>query len=160
MSEFDPNQFLDATTTEESKKRPLLPVGDYIGIVGEPKVQSGMQKKDPTKAWQAFNIPVEIDLGMYPEARSLLGLDKVILYAFVGFDIAADGRGIDYSPGKSIALMRWRMALNMNTAGVPFRPRDMQGRPIKCRVGHRMPDPRPGEGQPELVDEISAVAKP
>jgi len=46
-SNFDPSQFLDATTTEALVKRPPLPAGqDFIGTIGEPKVRGWESKKE------------------------------------------------------------------------------------------------------------------
>ena len=33
MSQFDPQAFLDSTTTEASIKRPPLPIGDYTALI-------------------------------------------------------------------------------------------------------------------------------
>ena len=43
VGSFDPAAFLDATTTEALVRRPPLPVGDYVGTVGEPKSREAVE---------------------------------------------------------------------------------------------------------------------
>jgi hypothetical protein len=151
MSEFDPNVFLDGVITEPFTRRPPLPPGDYVGVIGEIRFQSGQQRKDPSKTWHALNIPIEIDTNQSPGVRELVGQDKVILYDFVGLDLTESGM-LDTAKGRNRQLGRYREALDMNARGVSFSPRAMQGRTILAKV-------KTGEFQGEIRDEIESVAK-
>jgi hypothetical protein len=153
-STFDPSQFLDATTTEALTRRPPLPVGEYIGTIGEPKMRAWESKKETAKVKSgiAADIPVTIDLSLYPEAQSALGgIDQVTMTAGVMLDLN-EGKMIDWGVGKNGALRRWREALGMNTPGEVFSLRQIQGRQIRVKIKHRV-----YEG--EFYDEIDGVAK-
>jgi hypothetical protein len=153
-SSFDPAQFLDATTTEALVRRPPLPVGEYLGIVGEPKTRAWASNKPDakTKSGIAVDIPVVIDLAAYPNEQALLGgLSQVQLTTGVFLDLN-EGKMIDWSVGKNGSLRRWREALGMNNPGEPFSIRQMQGRPIRVKVKHEA-----YEG--EMYDKIDSVAK-
>jgi len=154
ISSFDPSTFLDATTTEALVRRPPLPVGDYIGTVGEPKSRSWTSKKEDAKvkAGIAIDVPVKIDLSSYPDAQSALGgIDSVQLTAGIMLDLN-EGKMIDWGVGKNGALRRWREALGMNNPGEAFSIRAMQGRQVRVKVKHE-----PYEG--ENYDKIDSVAK-
>lgn len=152
---FDPMAFLDAATSEAFTKRPPLPVGDYIATVGELAPRSGEIKKGDRKGeqYQALNVPLEISLDQYPEAKNALGgaVDKVTVYHMVMLDVK--NGSLDNSPGKNNNLRRYREALDLNTPGQPFAPRMMQGRPIRVKIKH---DIYEGELQ-ERVDSISKI---
>ncbi len=48
MSTFDPSQFLDMVTTEESVRRPPLPAGEVLsGEIADISVRINQGKKDP-----------------------------------------------------------------------------------------------------------------
>jgi hypothetical protein len=153
-SSFNPESFLDATTTEALVRRPPLPVGDYLGFTGEIKSRTWHSNKVDAKVRDgvAFDIPVKIDLTQYPEQQALLGgIDSVTLTAGVMID-AKEGGGIDWGTGKNGALRRWREALDMNKPGETFSARQMSNRPVRVKVSHRI-----YEG--EAFDQIDSVAK-
>lgn len=151
MSNFDPNSFLDGTTTEASVKRPPLPVGDYRATVGEPKARPWQGKKDPTQSGIALDMVLEIDISSHPELVNVYGTDKVGVNDSIMLDTTAAG-SIDYSPGKNARLRRYREATNLNTPGQAFAPRMLQGRMVMVRVKHEV-----YEG--EVYDKIESVAK-
>ena len=149
QSMFDPNLFLDATTTEALTRRPPLPAGmDFVGTVGEPVTRRGT--KDG-KNWTAVDFGIDVDLGAYPDVHKQLNADKVTLkYGFV-LDLN-DGGMIDWSVGKNNRLRKLREALGMNVPGQTFSMRSMQGRMVRVKIKHR-------EFEGEMFEEIDSVSK-
>lgn len=151
-STFDPSLFLDATITEASTKRNPIPAGaDVTAVIGEPKSRTWQGKNDPTKSGVVVDLPLEIDLSMYPELATHVGVPKVTLTDGIMLDLTDNGQ-IDMAPGKNGKLRRYREALGMNVAGQPFSFRAMQGRLIKVKISHRT-----HEG--EIYDQVDSVAK-
>jgi hypothetical protein len=159
VGSFDPAAFLDATTTEALVRRPLLPVGDYLGTVGEPKSRSWTSNKPDAKvkAGIAIDLPVKIDLAavrhqLSSEAQKAFeGVDSVQITAGIVLDLN-EAKAIDWGVGKNGALRRWREALGLNNPGETFSIRQMQGRQVRVKIKHRI-----YEG--EAYDEIDSVAK-
>jgi hypothetical protein len=155
-STFDPNQFLDATTTEAATRRPPLTAGsDYIGLIGEPKVRQHQGKADPSKNYTFVDFPIELDLTTNPKERERIGRDTVNLQHSVGLELTDNG-AIDWSTGHNGQMRAMREACGMNVAGQAFSIRGMQGRPIRVKVKHE--EYPPGSG--ELLDRVQSVAKP
>lgn len=163
MSQFDPNSFLDATVTEASVKRKLLPAGrDFVGVIGEPKSRSWKSNKDPSnpKEGIAIDLPIEFEVAsLPPDVQALFqgsdgspGLTKITIIDGIMLDLTPTG-AIDLAPGKNGKLRRYREATDLNTAGQPFSARMFQGRMIRCKIKH---DPYEGD----IFDKIDAVAKP
>lgn len=150
---FAPETFLDATTTEESVKRPPLPAGlELQAMIKSVKTRTWQGKKDPTQGGVAADLTVEFDLTAYPDIRQQQGgLDKVTIVDGIMLDLT-EGGSIDYSPGKNSKLRRYREACGLNIAGQPFSLRMFEGRMIKARIKH---DPYEGE----IYDKIESVAK-
>jgi hypothetical protein len=150
MSNFDPASFLDATITEPTTKRNPLPAGmDFVGIIGEPKSRTWQGKKDPTQSGIVVDVPIEIDMSAYPNVK--IGATRFILTDGIMLDTTEDG-AIDNSPGKNGKLRRYREALGMNQAGVPFSFRAIQGRQIRVKIKHEV-----YEG--DIYDKVDSVAK-
>lgn len=154
MSAFDSATFLDASTTDALTRRKPIPAGtELIGIIGEPKGRQSQGKKDPTATFTFLDLPIELDLTQNPQIRELVGQDKVVLtYGFM-VDLTAAG-GLDTSPGKNGRLRQIREALQMNTPGQTFSPRNLQGRQIRVKISHRI-----NEMDGEVYDQIDGVAK-
>ena len=151
-SAFDPTMFLDATTTEAATRRPPLPAGDYVGLIGELKSPRSVQgKKDPTQTYVFMDIPIEIDLSTNPTVQSSIGQPKVTLVYGISVDASPTG-GFDWSPGKNSGMRQLREATGHNVPGKPFSPRMLQGCMIRVRVTHEI-----YEG--DIRDKISSVAK-
>lgn len=150
MTQFDPNLLLDSAVTQAFVKRPPIPGGvELIGTIGEVSIKSG--EKDG-KPWCRLQIPVEFDLSQNAQVAAVLsGFPKVTLTDGCMLDVTDQGM-IDQSPGKNSRLRRWREALDMNQDGMPFSPRNMQGRSVKCRIKQE-----PYEG--EQYDRIDTIAK-
>lgn len=153
---FHPETFLDATTTEESVKRPPLPVGrDYQSLIKSVKARAWQGKQDPTKGGIAIDVQHEIDLSALPDVKAQVGgLDKVIINDSIMLDLTENG-SIDYSPGKNSKLRTYREACGLNIAGQSFAPRMFEGRMVRARIKHVPRQDVPNE----VFDNIEAVAK-
>lgn len=153
---FSPDSFLDATTTEESVKRPPLPAGrDFISNIKSIKSRTWQGKTDPTKGGIVVDVQHEFDLSAYPEVRAALGgLEKVVITDGIMLDLTEQGN-IDYSPGKNGKLRQYRDATGLNVAGQPFSIRMFEGRMVRARIKHV-----PNKDLPnEFYDNIETVAK-
>lgn len=150
---FSPEAFLDATTTEESVKRPPLPAGaEFQALIKGIKTRTWQGKKDPTQGGIVADLTLEFDLNAYPDVKQQQGgLDKVTIVDGLMLDLT-EGGSIDYSPGKNSKLRRYREACGLNVAGQAFALRMFEGRMVKARIKH---DPYEGE----VYDKIETVAK-
>lgn len=153
---FAPETFLDATTTEESVKRPPLPAGKELpALLKGVKARTWQGKQDPTKSGIAIDVTHEFDLAAFPEIRQLVGgLDKVTISDSIMLDLTDSG-SIDYAPGKNTKLRRYREATGMNVAGQAFSPRMLEGRMVRSMIGHR---PNPNDPS-DVYEEIKSIAK-
>lgn len=151
-SSFDPSVFLDAQVSEPSIKRPPLPLScEVIGMIGEPKVSSGVSTKSgEPRPWTRVDLPIEIDLTSRPELKAVVGVDKVTITDGVMLDLTP-ANTIDNAPGKNGKMRRYREATNLNSPGQSFSFRMLQGRSVKCKIKHET-----YEG--ENYDRIDAVA--
>lgn len=151
-SVFDPNSFLDATTTEASTKRPPIPAGtDLVGTITKAVGRAWQGKKDPTQSGVAVDLTIEFDLNQNVAVRALVGIDKVQIVDGIMLD-RTDSGAIDYAPGKNGKLRRYREALDLNKPGEGFSVRMMEGRLIRCKIKH---DPYEGD----IFDKIDSVSK-
>lgn len=133
---FDPNQFLDQETTQSAEKRPPLPVGDYVAVIGEITTKFGASA-ETGRQWVQAIIPLALaidpalqhDLGFKTGTFTLT--DRVFL------DIN-DADGLDWGRGMNRRLRDYRVATGMNTAGEAFSLRRLQGRPVRVKVAHEM----------------------
>jgi hypothetical protein len=147
VSIFNPEQFLDATTTESLVRRPPIPAGtELLGVITDIKPRVWQGKKDPSQSGVVMDVQIELDTSGVKDQPP-----KVTLTDGIMLDVTAQG-SIDYSPGHNAKLRRYREALGMNVAGQPFSFRMMLGRPIRVSISHRVV-----EG--ETYDQINGVAK-
>lgn len=153
---FSPETFLDATTTEESVKRPPLPAGrEFTSILKAVKSRTWQGKQDPTKSGIVIDVQHEFDLNAYPDVKALLGgLEKIVITDGIMLDLTESG-AIDYSPGKNGKLRQYRDATGLNQAGQPFSIRMFEGRMVRARIKH-VPNK---DVQGDVFDNIEAVAK-
>jgi len=155
MSEslFDPQSFLDASTTEVLVKRPPIPAGTVLtGSIIKIAARPWTGRKDPTQGGIAIDCTVEFDLNAAPPGvRQVVGIDKVNIVDGIMLDLTESG-SIDYAPGKNNKLRKYREALGLNVAGASFSIRQMEGRMVLCKIKH---DPYEGE----IYDKIESVAK-
>lgn len=153
MSSFDASTFLDFTTTEESVKRPPIPVGDYLGIIGELTADDWISSKDPTKSGKKFIIPITLDLPEDVWTAAGLNSGQLLVTDTAMLDITPQG-SLDYAPGKNGKLRKYREATNNNKAGQPFNPRMLTGQAITVKIGHR----EYPEGSGDLFEQVQSVA--
>jgi hypothetical protein len=154
-SAFDPDAFLNSSTAEASLRRPPLPAGDYLGVLGAPKFRQTQGKKDPTLTYTWLDIPVKIDIGSNPSAVNFAsehGITETTL-TYSGRVDQSESGGIDYGKGKSPGLRQAREATGLNIAGQSFSPLMLEGRQVRVKVKHET-----WEG--ELMDRVDAIAKP
>jgi hypothetical protein len=161
MSEFNPETFLDQSTTEAGSRRPPVASGlDFLGVIGEPKARANPGKKDPSKVYVFCDIPITLDLTSHPSEVARVGQEKVVLRHSISIEYTETG-ALDWSPGKNRGLTAYREALGLNTPGMTFSPRMLVGRIVRCKVGHRTgQESDPTTGKPEIYDEIAAVTRP
>lgn len=150
---FDPDQFLSTTTTEaNSTTLTPVPEGEYIAVIGKPKVRQFNGTKDPGALYTSLDLPCEIDLaGMYPNIAEQLGRDKATVRWNTLLDLS-DAGGLDMGKGKNVGLGRAREAAGLNTPGQPFSFAMFEGQPVKVLVKHRIDGDR-------IFDEAKALAK-
>jgi hypothetical protein len=160
-SVFNPESFLDQSTTEQGSRRPPVASGlDFLGEIQEPKARVVPGKKDPNASYVFVDIPIKVDLTTHPSEVARVGVDKVILRHSGSLDYTPSG-ALDWNPGKNRMLTAYREALNLNEPGTTFSPRMLIGRIIRVKVGHRTGQENdPVTGKPEIYDEISGVTKP
>jgi len=143
-SAFDPNAFLDATTTEVNEKRPPLPEenpedpsGLYTAVIGEIKADTGQIEKGDRagQPWVSMVIPLRIQV---PSVLQAMGLPPELTLTDRAFlDLTPQG-GLDNSKGKNRAQRMYRDATDMNKPGEPFAWRMLQGRMVKLKIRHEM----------------------
>jgi hypothetical protein len=152
-SNFDVSNFLDATTTQESVRRPPIPVGDYKGIIGDLTVEDWVSSKDPTKSGKKFVVPIELDLP--GDVVESIGLSSPLLKVQDSIMLELNSSGaIDYSPGKNSKLRRYREATGNNQSGKPFSPRSLSGHVVTVRISHR----EYPEGSGDLFEQVDGIA--
>jgi hypothetical protein len=152
---FDPAQFLDIELSAPLVRRPPLPVGDYIAVVGEVRAESWAGKPGGTaegKSGMKYTVPLAIEVP--PAVQTQLGLTSSVITLTDGIMLDLnEGGTIDTGPGKNGGLRRYRDALDMNKPGESFSARKMQGRPIRVKIEHAI-------YQGEAVERIGGVARP
>lgn len=155
MSVFDSKAFLDYTMDAPLVKRPPLPVGEYVGVIQEPKDRNWVSPNDPTKSGVALDYMIEVDVPRdYAERIGFTEPTIKVKYG-VMLDIAPDGKSLDMAPGKNGGLRRLREAVNMNKPGDSFNPRAAVGRPVRVLLTHR----EYPEGSGDFFEEVKSIAK-
>lgn len=152
-SQFDPNQFLDATTSEASVRLPPLPVGDYLASIDELKGNT-WQSKDGAKSGVKFDVSLKIDPSSGP-ARDLTSVEwppQMTISDSIMLE-TTDSGAIDYGVGKNGRLRMYREATGLNVPGQSFSPRQLVGHQIKVAITHR-------EYQGDLFNQVGKLAKP
>jgi hypothetical protein len=149
---FDPNTFLEMTTTDANSTVAVpVPAREYIAIVEEVKARPWQAADDPSKAGMSLDVTWLIDDAA---VKAELERDKVTVKQSLFLDVTPEG-GLDMGKGKNVGLGRLREALDLNAPGQPFGFRMLPGRAAKIVVSHRT-DPK----RPEVIyAEVKAVAK-
>ena len=145
---FDPAAFLDVEMDSPLEKRPPLPVGDYTSTIRD-VIPKAWQKEERSGMMYEVMHTVEV-----PESvRTVSGLTEptLLMRDNIFLDLTETG-GMDGAPGKNRQLRNYRVALDMNNPGEPFRARGMIGRLCLIKVEHEV-----YKGAP--VERIGGVAK-
>lgn len=149
---FDVNSFLQAAASDAFTKRPPLPVGDYIAVIGEFNDKSFKiyPKKDGSGDVKVLNIRLDIDISSNAEAVAVMkGETKVVVFDGVMLELTPGG-ALDSSPGKNRRLRDYRDALGQNIPGQSWGPIQMTGQVVKVKIDHR-----DYNGEPQ--EEVKAV---
>jgi hypothetical protein len=151
---FDPSTYLEVELSEPTVRRPPLPVGDYLAVVGAVKAEAWSGKpggKAEGRSGMKWVVPLQIDVP--PATQTALGLTSsvITLTDSIMLDLTEQGT-IDNSPGKNGGMRRYRDALDMNKPGDTFGPRKMEGRPIRVKIGHEI-------YQGDTMERIEGIAK-
>ena len=156
-AQFDPNAFLDATTTDASVRLPPLPVGDYRATIDELKGNT-WTAKDGSKSGSKFDVTLKVDPLSGPangakdkEGRPIDWPESVTVSDSIMLEVTDSG-AIDYGVGKNGRLRMYRDATGLNVAGQPFSPRQLVGRQILVNITHR-------EYQNETFNNAGKLAK-
>jgi hypothetical protein len=150
---FDPNTFLEMTTTDANSTVAVpVPVGEYLAVIEKIEARPWQSKKDPSKAGMALDITWNIDDA---NVKALLDREKVTVKQGLMLDVT-DAGGLDMGKGKNIGLGKLREALDMNQPGQPFGFKMMEGRMARIAVSHRSDD----NDSSRIYAEVKAVARP
>lgn len=151
MSQFDPNQFLEMSTTDaNSTVSTPVPAGEFVAFVEKIEARPWQSSKDPSKSGMALDILWNIDDA---GVKQFLERDKVTVKQGVMLDVTPEG-GLDMGKGKNVTLGRLREAVGLNAPGQPFSFRMLEGKAARVKVSHRS-DPQ----RPEIVyAEVVATA--
>lgn len=153
-SAFDPNAFLQASTSEQGSIVSVpVPVGEYLAVISEVKART-WQSKDGTKNGIAIDLVYDIDDA---KVKEFLGRTKVTITQGLMLDLTEQG-GLDMGKGRNVQLNRVREATGLNVAGQPFAPNMFAGRVVKLSVGNR-PSDRPQDPPGTLFSDVLGVAR-
>lgn len=149
--QFDPAQFVDMETEEAAVRRPPLPVGDYLGMIGDVTCVPWSSQEKGTSGLR-YVVPVKLQVP--PAVKEELGLntDTITLTDSIMLDQTEAG-ALDFSPGKNGYLRKYREALGQNTPGEKWSARRMSGQPIMVKLTHEL-------YKGEVQERISGVAAP
>jgi hypothetical protein len=151
---FDPNAFLDATTTEAATKRPLLDPGLYRAKVGEVKTNSGTIEKGDRigQPWLQYLIPLRIEVPQAIKDKHPGYPDTVTMTYRAFANLTEDNKGLAWGLGKNRELRVMREATGLNVAGAPFAPRMFEGKDVQVQIKHSL-------YKGEAVEELENVFK-
>lgn len=151
MSMFNPETFLDATLDAPTEKRPLLPTGDYVAVIGEVTARAWQGQKDPTKSGIAWDIPLTLEIPADVQAALKITVSNIMLSDSIMLDITEAGT-IDNSPGKNRKLRTYREATDLNKQGDSFSARKLTGKIVRVKLSHDL-----YKGEP--VERIDGVVR-
>ena len=156
-SQFDPNVFLDATTTEVNEKRPPLPTenpedpnGLYIAVIGEIKTATGTIGKGERVGQPWLQMVVPLRLQLPPSVQGLgFATPEFTLTDRPMIDLTPQG-SIDNAKGKNRAQYNYREATGTNKPGEAWSWRMLQGKTVKVKVAHE-------DYQGNIVEKVAAI---
>jgi hypothetical protein len=107
-SMFDPNTFLNATTTEKMEtRRTPVPEAEYIALIDDVKLRAAKESVMADIIWRIDNA----------ELAAKMGLPKVTVRQTVFLDINESGTGLATGPNKNVQLGKVREAVGQNSPG-------------------------------------------
>ena len=147
MSDFNPENFMNSTTSEaNSTQYAQIAEGEYMASIATVTPRTtGTGKALLSVKW---NVDDEA-------ARQETGMAEPSVFQTVWLDVTESG-GLDFGKGKNVQLGKLRDALGQNQAGKPWAPGMLVGGLAKVRVKHSI-DKRDNV---TLNAEVSAVTKP
>lgn len=131
MSIFDPDSFMNETTTESNDTSMApIPPGEYSAQIEkvEGRVVNG---KDGERA--VLDVTYSI---LDEEVKTSLGRTVLTVRQTVWLDLNSNGK-IDAGKGKNIGLGKLRTAAGLNDPGKPFAPPMLVGQVVKVSTGLR-----------------------
>lgn len=148
---FDPQNFLDAITTEALERSPPIPAGTELIATITDLQQNDWQSRDGTKSGKKFDVQLEAQTT--PQLQQQ-GIPPVVrMKDSIMLDLT-DGGSLDLGPGRNFRLRIYREATGLNQKGQPFSARMLVGRQIKIVIKHRI-----GNDQ-QIYSEVGAVTAP
>lgn len=156
MSIFDPQQYLDSTTTEAGEKRENLPTSqEYIAEITDVTARANQGKKDPSQTYLFFDFPMTIHIkDEYPDVAAKIGIDKLTIKYGCSADLT-EGGAMDWSKGKNNGLRMLREATGTNVAGQAWNPRSLVGHRVRVQIKLR----EYPEGSGNWLEDVKAIAR-
>lgn len=143
MSAFDPDLFMNTTTTDANDTNfAPVPVGEYQASIKEVKAATAGDKP-------VLNVTWAIDSD---EVREETGLASPTVRQTIWLDLTEQG-GLDNGKGKNVGLGKLREALGQNTPGKPWSPGLLVGQVAMVQIGHRS-----GKNPGEVFADVKQVA--
>ncbi len=145
---FDPETYLEATTTEKGSTEVLLPPerDDYTTQIEEVTARVVSTKNGDRLIFDVLHRIVS------PDISDIVRRDESFVRQSIWVDLTEDGN-LDMRPGANVALNRLRAAVGQNTAGKPWSPKDLIGQVVpRVRVAHRR------DGDRTFADVVAVAA--
>lgn len=158
---FNPDTFLDTSTDQPLSTKPVLhPIGQYISLI------TGVKAREitggPNGKMRFLDVQHEVDGNQpLPDGsgrliKDVTNRDKMTVTDSVILDLTPDGR-MDLREGMNFRVGRYLAALNQNTPGQVWSPRNLVGQALKVTIGHRA-DPKDPETVYTQVNGIEKAA--
>lgn len=128
MSNFDPDQFMSATTEEASETsfKPI-PENDYQAVITK------IEARNP-KGHAILDVHWAID---DPSLAAEMGIENPQVRQSVFLDVNEQG-ALQTGANKNVQLGRLRDALSQNNPGQPWAPSMMEGQVARISIKHRI----------------------
>lgn len=162
-SQFDPNLFLQAQTSEVNKKRPPLPTenpaspdGLYTAVIGNISTDNGLIGKGERtgEPWVSMVIPLQLEVPTQVQDQLQLKLEKgyLVFTDRVFLDLVPGSKppALDNSVGRNRGQRNYRDALDLNKPGDVWSWQLAVGRPVKVKLTHELYNG-------EIVEKIGGV---
>lgn len=146
---FDAGLFLNtASDAPLATRSEPIPVGEYLGVIKDLAVRSGMGKDG--KQWISLDIQYQLDA---PDVAAKLNRKELVARQSNFIDLDASGK-LTTGPNQNVWLGKVKDAVGQNRPGIPLGALKGAG-PVKVFVGHRA-----DKNDATIVyDEVKAVTK-